>query len=1038
VTVLFCDLVGSTALAERIDPEDYREILDRYLELAFAEIYRFEGIVNQLAGDGFMALFGAPIAHEDAPERAVRAGLAIREGLAGLSERLLAEQGFGLRARIGIHTGTVVVGTVGNDLKMDYTAIGDTTNLASRLQTAAEPGSLLVSQATHRLLHDRFRTRRVGPFEVKGRTEPVTAHKVLELDEVLAPLGIDEGHELTPMVGRDQELAQLEACYERARGGMGQVVAIVGDAGSGKSRLVHELKARLADEPLTIFEARCSSLTRGVPYAPWASMMQRFFGIASGESAEDSCARVAEGLKLGAGREVEGCAHICRLLSLPAPDLDGASLDELRIGTFAAVHKLVDAVASRGPVMMIVEDLHWIDDASREMLELAVPHFDGGRAVLVVTHRPDYRPEWRASAALTQLFLRPLAGEDAVEIVRACAGGALPTGLEDRILRRGEGNPFFLEELTRALVEEKMLVRREDRLVATRPIDEVRIPDTIGELLGARLDRLRPAAKRLAQIASVLGRQFLRAELQELVDGETIDVGAELAELVRRGVIHSKGALVGDEFRFGESLTQEFAYESLLLRDRRRLHERVGDPLERSGGDSDPAHAALVAHHLSRGQDRERGVRALIRAAEQVMRVPAFADALRLFREAWELAESVLEADRNAEAPLRFALQATLQIGSISVLYGIVSPGPDERAASRAMELAERLDDAEAMANASVLKGMIAMRRGSERFDEGLAMIEDGVQIARRAGLDLATARHLRALTFAQLADGRFAEAEHSVAAVMAELERLGEAERLSDIFMGTRFMEGRRLFMADEFDRAESYGRETLELARRVDNSTLKSAVSSLLGSISFARREYAEAERRALQAIEIGSAIQNLAPVRSGQAIVLGVRCERGDRTASAAELERLELGLEGGGDGLADSDLIVEVLLELGEIERARRLAESRAAQVGGRLRAARGALALGEVELVLGPGHWEDAERSFERALSLAEEISSRSTRARARLGLARLAAARGATTEEVSRHAEPALAAFRQLGLDRYAERTEQLMARMPATTRRVP
>src|SRR5262249_11060183 len=293
VTVLFCDLVGSTAMAERLDPEEYHDLLERYLALAFREIYRFEGIVNQLAGDGMMALFGAPVAHEDAPQRAIHAALAIRDALDNFNVGLRVENGLELRARFGINTGPVVVGTVGNDLKMDYTAIGDTTNLASRLESLAQPRTILVSEPTHRLVRGFFEVREVGPFTVKGKSEPVHAYEVLAVSAVQTPMAIAAERGLTPFVGRQQELAQLQTCYQRLAGGLPQVIAVVGEAGIGKSRLLYEFKQQLAGSPALILEARCSALNQMVPYSPWVAMWRQYFELAPNEDVPAALDKVA-------------------------------------------------------------------------------------------------------------------------------------------------------------------------------------------------------------------------------------------------------------------------------------------------------------------------------------------------------------------------------------------------------------------------------------------------------------------------------------------------------------------------------------------------------------------------------------------------------------------------------------------------------------------------------------------------------------------------------------------------------------------------
>src|SRR2546429_309047 len=362
-----------------------------------------------------MALLGAPIAHEDAPQRAIWAALGIVEALARFNEQLRAERGFELQARIGINTGPVVVGTVGNDLKMDYTAIGDTTNLAARLQALAEPGTILISETTHRLVRGFFQVRPLGPLAIRGKSERVPAYEVLGRSELATPMAIASERGLTPLVGRAAELAQLEACYRRL-GNRAQILSVVGDAGAGKSRLVYEFKRCLAGLVLT-------------------------------ESHE-------------------------------------------------------------APVVMTIEDLHWMDESSIELLRSLVVRLASARVMVLVTERPDAQTAWPGHVALTRIVLPRLADDDVTAIIRAVAGAPLPAELERRLVEKAEGSPFFAEEMTRALFEEGHLVRDDGHSEVTRPVADIPIPGSVQEVVAARLDRLPPPAKRAVQVAAVLGRQF--------------------------------------------------------------------------------------------------------------------------------------------------------------------------------------------------------------------------------------------------------------------------------------------------------------------------------------------------------------------------------------------------------------------------------------------------------------------------------------------------------------------------------------------------
>ena len=1030
-TVFFCDLVGSTALAERLDPEVYRELLDRYLELVFAEIYRFEGIVNQLAGDGLMALFGAPIAHEDAPERAVRAALAIQASLGEHAKQLLAERGVALRARIGIHTGIVVAGTVGNDLKMDYTAIGDTTNLAARLQALAEPGTIVVSEATHALLRGGFRTKPVGPFDVKGKSEPVSALQVLGLAE-RAPAFSGERGELTPLFGREAELAQLESCFDRLETGLAQVVSIVGDAGIGKSRLVHELKKRLAGREHELFETRCSSLTRSVPYAPWTAMLRRYFDVAPGDDSRCACDKIAKRVKDASGGLDEGYADLCWMLALKVEGMGDAEGEPGKHRGFKAFSQLIERTSRRAPVVMILEDLHWLDDASREVLEMAVAHTGSARVMIVTTHRPEHRPNWQPNGAFTQLRLRPLGAVDAAQIVRARAGGAVPREVEERILRKADGNPFYLEELTRALVEDGTLVARDGQVVVTRRSEEIRIPDTIGELLGARIDRLRPAAKRVAQVASVLGRQFSRRHVAALFQAEPIDVESELAELERRGVLHRNGGMALDELRFGESLTQEVAYEGLLLRERRSLHDRIAAVLEIESRDPTQAgdaqgRLALAAHHLARGDDRVRGIRALLAAAQQAQALPSYGDAMRLYRDAWQLAEATLDETREPTLALkRIALEAAVGLCSAAAVYGDSESEASERAPQRGLLLAEEVGDVELHSNLLAAYGLVTLNGHRERFADGMRMVEKSVELARRTSSVLSTFRAARGLIFAYILDARFDDARSLIDEMIAGFERSGDAERGSDMYMGARFFRGRLLLDSDSFREAEPWLQESLARAQRAGNRTVTAASASMLASIAYGRGDYDGAERLASLALPIAEAIESLAAVRGAAATLLLVRAQRGDAAVTAAELDRLERGLLSSGDLGSGSETIVEALLELGEIARARRLAEARLARAGGRMREAKAALSLGLVALNAGPEELANAERSFGDAVARAKACGLASVQGRAQLGLAEVARVRGDESAKTA-HAQAAIALLRPLGLDHYAARAARLL-----------
>lgn len=1034
VTVLFCDLVGSTAIAESMDPEEYHELLEQYLELAFAEIYRVDGIVNQLAGDGMMALFGAPVAHENAPQRAIHAALAIREALGAFNEERGAEGKQALSIRIGINTGPVVVGTVGNDLKMDYTAIGDTTNLAARLQSLADPDTILVSEATQRLVRGFFQLRPAGTFEVKGKSEPVSTYEILGISDAVTPMAIAEARGLTPFVGRAAELLQLHACFDRLSGNLAQVVAIIGEAGSGKSRLLYEFKQAIANDDTVFFEARCSPLTRMISYGPWVDMLRAYFELKRGEPPEASGDKVARKLD-GLGLNTEQVyPYICRALALPAEGLSELAPEEVQRRTYHAIGSLFSAESRRRPVVVMIEDLQWIDESSLEMLELMVSKLKDARVMVALSHRPDYEAVWRTHAAFTQLNLAPLGEEDTREMIRSIAGGELPEELERRILVKAEGYPFFTEELIRTLVDDGYLVSENGKVKLTRPVGEIQIPDTVQDLIGARLDRLGPSAKRVVQLASVIGRQFRAEHLEKLLAGEEIDVAAELEGLEGIGLVHRKNILSNEEFRFGESLTQEVAYESLLHRELRKLHDRIGEMLEGAAEGTDAEGTALIAHHYARGEDRKKAVAAMLRAGQQAEEVPSYRGAIKFFRQAWELGEDLLNDKHPSDDARRWAMQAALGLVRVNVLHGLDNKqGETQTLARRGLELAEQLGETESVAAFYSFRGMDLMSRTRAGFTEGLSLVEQAFSMLRDGPYEVSAIRGARAVGWAYLLDGRFEQAKSTVDWGIKKLDQAGGIEKYPDLCLAMSWMQGAIFFFSDDVDASESQLRRVYAQALAAPNYTLQAACAVTLAQIHYQRAEYEKAREWASRSFDIATDIGHYGPLWTAAVILLSTHVETGQKGSAARYIEPLEEGMSGGTNILLSIQLIVEGLLAVGEIEKARRYAEMARERAGGRLREAFAAIALADLQRVTGKDRWKDARSNYARALQISGEIGSKSGTAIATLGAAQLARAEG-ESKLAARLAREAIEASRSVGNLRWQRRAEALLAEEEAGT----
>lgn len=505
VTVLFCDLANSTPIAERIGPEAMHTLLNRFFEVALQEVHRYEGTINQFLGDGFMALFGAPLAHEDHARRAVLAALALQRTLqeAHLGEPYGVECAF----RMGLNSGLVVVGSIGDNLRMDYSAIGDTTNLASRLQQQAEPGTLLVSESTTRLVQGAVRLEALPPVEVKGKTEPVPIFKVVGTLPRRSPIASRSERTLSPFVGRERELTTLEALFTQVEAGHGQVVGIVAEAGGGKSRLLYEFRQRMAEKRVTYLEGRCLSYGSTMPYHPLIDVLRHNCGISETESPDTMIEKVRFALQEVGMDPEDSAPYLLQLLGVQhgTERLAPLTPEAIRTRTFDTLKQMSLKGGQQRPLIVEIEDVHWIDHTSQDYLASFVESLPEALVLLLTTYRPGYRPLWLEKSYATQVALPNLTPQHAVTVVHATSQQqALPAPLEQVIIEKAQGNPFFLEELTHAVIEHEDTVASID------------VPDTIQGVLSARIDRLSEAAKRLLQTAAVLGREFAPALLKEI------------------------------------------------------------------------------------------------------------------------------------------------------------------------------------------------------------------------------------------------------------------------------------------------------------------------------------------------------------------------------------------------------------------------------------------------------------------------------------------------------------------------------------------
>jgi class 3 adenylate cyclase/tetratricopeptide (TPR) repeat protein len=632
VTVLFCDLVGSTSLAERLGPEMMHLLLNRFFELALSEVHRYEGTINQFLGDGFMALFGAPIAHEDHSRRAALAALGLQKLLVEHHAELGERSGTELKFRMGINTGWVVVGGIGDRLRRDYTAIGDTTNLAARLQQLAGPGAILVSEETGRFLQGSARLEPVPPLQVKGREAPVRAFRLLSVGLLQAEDAVLGSTTRSPFVGRRREMAILEELRERAAGGEGQVVGIAAEAGSGKSRLVYELRHRLRDQPVLHLAGRCLSYTSGIPYLPILYMLRNAWEIGEADDSAVVTAKVMAGLRR-ADIEATEAPYILHLLGSRegTEAITELSPQALQARTFRLLRQVILNESRRRLVVLEIEDLHWVDHTSEDFLSLLVEGLFAARVLLIATYRSGYRPPWMEKSYATQISLSRLTDAESEAVVRAVLRRAeLPERLVDEVRSKAEGNPFFLEELARSLLEHP----------------SVSVPDTIQGVVMARIDRLPDDHKRLLQTASVLGREF-PLNLLTAVWEQASDLTSLLSDLKRWEFLYEEPTAEEPRYLFKHALTQETVYQTLLSNRRQTLHSDAGRAFESLfAGRLEDVYDSL-AYHYSEAGAAEKAVSYLALLAEKAARGYAHAEAAKALRKALSHAERLPDAERD-------------------------------------------------------------------------------------------------------------------------------------------------------------------------------------------------------------------------------------------------------------------------------------------------------------------------------------------------------------------------------------------------------
>jgi adenylate cyclase len=729
VTVLFADLAGFTALSEALDPEDVRAIQSDLFHEMSASIDRYDGFVEKFVGDAVMAVFGAPRAHEDDPERSLRAALLMRERMDALNRRWERRVGRPLALHIGVNTGPVVTGRIGSAADAAYAVTGDTVNTASRLQSAAPAGEILVSDATYQLTHHAFAFAPREEIPLKGKSEPAAVHRLLS--PLAAPrsargleaLGLD-----APLVGRERELRRMQAAFDDMRAGRAQVLSLIGEPGAGKSRLQREFLGRLEVagrlEGVTVRRAACSAMGEQT-YGATAALLRDAYGVEHGDSVAVARSKIAAGLEtLGLGAE-DRAAMVAALAQVLGLERDSARMrhlepEQLKRQIFMATRALVERRLATGPLVLVVEDLHWSDAASIELLGATADRLADRPLLVLLMYRPTLEPDalGTSRAPHTAIEVTPLSRSDSDDLLAAWFGDSthlFPERLRALILERAGGNPLYLEEVVRALIAAGVLVRKGEVWHCTAEAATAQVPSTLHGLLLARLDQLAAVERQLIQEAAVIGPRF-EVSLLRAVSAEPAAVDSALEALVRADLVTP-----GPEYGFRHGLLQEIVYQNILVTRRTELHTRVGRALEAEGAGSPESLERLVAlgHHWALSADKGRGARYLMAAGEWAGGMYANADAIQHYQHALEALEHchAVETERLvARERMADLLGPTGRRGAALGEYEIVEAGYREAA--------------DAPARARILRKMGGLHwdagaraRALRCFESGLALL---------------------------------------------------------------------------------------------------------------------------------------------------------------------------------------------------------------------------------------------------------------------------------------------------------------------------
>jgi class 3 adenylate cyclase/tetratricopeptide (TPR) repeat protein len=996
VTVLFADLKGNTELIRDLDPEAGQTLLDTALQRMMDAVHRFEGTVNDVAGDGLMAMFGAPIAHEDHALRACYAALAMQAALRRYAEEVRRTQGLEVLLRVGLNSGGVLVRTIGNDLYMNYSGVGLTTNLAARMEQLAPAGTIRLTAATLWLVEGAVRVNALGPIPVKGLAEPVDVFELVGAMPVHRRLQATVARGLTRFVGRDQELAALTQALAQAGRGQGQLVALLGEAGVGKSRLVYEFVHGPAPQGWHVLESALVSYGRATPYFPVIDLLKRYAHV---EDHDDACTIRAKvtGQVLTLDETLQDTLPaLLALLDVLPDDSSFRQLDppQRRQRTLTALKRVLLRESQVQPLLLVCEDLHWIDTETQALLDSLVESLPTAQLLLLVNYRPEYQHGWGSKTYYTQLRLDPLPPVSADAFLQGLLGDA--PGLKPLtalLIARTEGNPFFLEESVRTLAETGILVGERGAYRLAQALPTIQVPATVQAVLAARIDRLPPEEKRLLQTAAVIGTEVPLPLLQTIAELPEERLHRGLAHLQAAEFLYETCLFPEHAYTFKHALTHEVAYGSLLQERRRGLHARIVEALEGLAGDWVTEDVERLAHHALRGEVWGKALAYSRQAGEKAIAQSAYREAVGYFEQALSALPYLPETRDRREQAVDLRL----------VLHNALLPSGDSgrilACLREAEALAVDLDDSRRLGQVSHFLSFHFYQRGT--YDQAIAFGQHALALATASGDGVLQAMTNRTLGIAYQAQGDYRRALDYHRPIIVSLGDVRNHERFGQVNLPTVISRADLAWCYAElgmFAEGRALGEEGLRIAEAADHPGSRMFASYGIGLLSLRQGDLPRALPQLERAMGICQDVDLLGWFPR-MAAALGAAYTLSGRGTDAVPLLTQAItqatAMNRGNLQALCSLSLGEAHLQAGRVEEAQGLAEHALALTRTHQECGNEAYALrllGEIAAHRDPPESEQAAAHYQQALALADELGMRPLQAHCHRGLGTLYAA----------------------------------------------